>query len=80
MDPELAHLALALLSVPCGVCERVEKRFARWTNELGSCATTAGGGLKQALMSLMPRYSALDACHALSFSLAQPPYGSSREI
>jgi hypothetical protein len=31
-------------------------------------------------MALMPRYSALYSCHALSPSLAQPPYGSSREI
>jgi hypothetical protein len=31
-------------------------------------------------MALMPSYSALYSCHALSPSLAQPPYGSSREI
>jgi hypothetical protein len=80
VNPELTHLALALLSVSCGVGKRVKECFARRTDELGSCAATTRGGLKQALMALMPSYSALYSCHALSPSLTQPPYGSSREI
>jgi len=73
VDPELTHLALTLLSIACGVRKRVEEGFARRPNKFGSRAATAGGSLKQALMTLMPSYAPLYTCHALSPRLIQPP-------
>jgi hypothetical protein len=69
VDPKFAHLALALLPITGGVGEGMEECLTCWTNEFRSSATAARGSLKQALVALMPRYSALDSCHALSPSL-----------
>src|SRR5690242_16434642 len=62
-DPQLAHLALALLAITRRVGERVEERFAGRLDQLRSGAAATLGGLEQALVPLVGGDAPLDSCH-----------------
>jgi hypothetical protein len=40
MNPELTHLALALLAIARGIRQGVQKGFARWANKLRTGTTS----------------------------------------
>src|SRR6185369_12101583 len=62
-DPQLAHLALALLAVAGRVGHRVEVRLARCLDQPGLRPLAAFGRVQQALVSLVGGDAALDSCH-----------------
>src|SRR6476620_5441017 len=62
-DPQLTHLALALLAVACRIGERVEERFAGRLDQLRTGTAATLGGLEQPLVSLVGGDAPLDSCH-----------------
>src|SRR3954468_8593382 len=62
-DPQLTHLALALLPVARGVRERMEERFAGRLDQLRSGAAATLRRLEQALVPLVGGDAPLDSCH-----------------
>ena len=64
-DPQLAHVALALLPVARRVGERVELRLAGPLDELAVRAHPPFGGVEQPLVALVGRDAPLDACHRM---------------
>ena len=70
-DPQLAHLALALLAVAGSVGERVEERFARRLDQPGLRALAALGRVQEALVALVRGDAALDSCHSCGLEVRQ---------
>ena len=62
-DPQLAHLALALLAVAGRVGQRVEERLARGLDQPRLGALAALGVLHEALVAPVGRDAPLDSCH-----------------
>src|SRR5687768_14909235 len=65
LDPEAAHVALAVAAITVGIDQGVDERLARRTDERRSRSATAFGLLQEPLVAAVRGDAALDACHRL---------------